>query len=585
MGSARKKNHIAQNPDSSNLQGFVLFAWSILLNISINLLYSNELSSTREIIPLLIVWSISFGRTLFWSCLFWTICSFIKNIKLKSLFSLGTGLALFLLFIIEFILVKQQGSLYTLTIASIFASSNIKESKEFLSSTMTYKDFIPPVLLGSGLLVITTLVYRKGVCKLNVGRKMRCTAKIFMLITLITGGIMQYNMFRSSHRGKVTTITMSNLDRFIWSSYSVYAESKSIAKYVDRLKNKTFDVSPSRLSIPHNIVLILGESLRRDYMHCYGYELNNTPNIDRMHASGNMILFDQANSPASSTVLSLLHVLSMKLTTDSNQWYEYPFINDIMRRAGYTTTWLSNQESSGFFVQILNSVAGLSDKVWYTKTLSADEDIHGLSSTLDEKITELIDELTITRDSKKSYFDILHLMGSHYTYTSRFPEEYARFTSKDIKQDLDYNSKTIVASYVNTVLYNDFVISEIIKRYESSPSIIIYLSDHGEVLFDDPKRPSYIGHGGEVVPQGINIPLMIYLSPEMQKAYPDLKQKILLAKNRRIMTDIIPHSICALLGITTPWNSKDLDFFSEFYNNNREHVVVQNSELRTVVEQ
>ena len=40
-----------------------------------------------------------------------------------------------------------------------------------------------------------------------------------------------------------------------------------------------------------NVVVVVGESMRRDYMHCYGYPLANTPAQDSLIATGDLIPF------------------------------------------------------------------------------------------------------------------------------------------------------------------------------------------------------------------------------------------------------------------------------------------------------
>ena len=71
----------------------------------------------------------------------------------------------------------------------------------------------------------------------------------------------------------------------------------------------------------------------------------------------------------------------------------------------------------------------------------------------------------------------------------------------------------------------------------------------------------------------MTIPLMVYVSPVLRQTRPELYEQIVAAKDRRIMTDLLSHSICGLLGIKTKYYDPRLDFFSKEYNNARRRLV------------
>ena len=57
-------------------------------------------------------------------------------------------------------------------------------------------------------------------------------------------------------------------------------------------------------------------------------------------------------------------------------------------------------------------------------------------------------------------------MGNHDRYESRYPKEFEIFTQSDIRQD--FGDKNKIAAYLNSVLYGDFVLNEIIERFADS---------------------------------------------------------------------------------------------------------------------
>ena len=65
------------------------------------------------------------------------------------------------------------------------------------------------------------------------------------------------------------------------------------------------------------------------------------------------------------------------------------------------------------------------------------------------------------------------------------------------------------------------VVAEIFKRYSRSRSIVIYVSDHGETLFDDKRHPDFAGHAGNTLPDNVvRIPFVVYMSDSLRKKHP-----------------------------------------------------------------
>ena len=96
----------------------------------------------------------------------------------------------------------------------------------------------------------------------------------------------------------------------------------------------------------------------------------------------------------------------------------------------------------------------------------------------------------------------IHLAGSHTPAHDRFPKQFARFTLAD--QEL--------ADYLNSVLYTDYIIGEIYHRLEDSPSIVIYLSDHGQSRING----HFLHHWSK---KGVDVPLFIWHSQSVDSTF------------------------------------------------------------------
>ena len=281
-----------------------------------------------------------------------------------------------------------------------------------------------------------------------------------------------------------------------------------------------------------------------------------------------MICYNDVISPAGNTIESLTKVLTMQLTDSPKSWYEYPTLITILSKAGYSTFWSSNQESTGAIVQPLNIMAALADSVKYANPRSIDGDRDSAARYFDEAVLK---DLHYEGVNGKPFVQFVHLEGSHPIYSKRFPKEFARFGVKDIPQQFGDERDQILSDYVNSVYYNDYVVSEIIRRYSQKDALVIYFADHGEILFDDPSQPHYSGHG--VLPAGVSVPFLVYLSPSLQAKYPDLYPQLEQSKELPIMNDLFTHAFCDLLGIKTKFTEPKLNFFSSSYDSHRPRVL------------
>jgi heptose-I-phosphate ethanolaminephosphotransferase len=95
------------------------------------------------------------------------------------------------------------------------------------------------------------------------------------------------------------------------------------------------------------------------------------------------------------------------------------------------------------------------------------------------------------------------------------------------------------------VLYNDYVVSEIIKKTKisSSSSSLIYFSDHGEEIFD---QANFHGHVEANSTQNMfDIPFIVWLAPDKIEHQTKLKSHM----QTPFVTDDIIHTLLDLYGI------------------------------------
>ena len=289
-----------------------------------------------------------------------------------------------------------------------------------------------------------------------------------------------------------------------------------------------------------NIVLIIGESLQRGHMSLYGYGIRTTPLLEGLEASGNLIKFSDTISPYATTNQVLMRLLNFSNYESERQkaWFRSLSIIDMFSLSGYRTFWISNQEAFGAHALSAKSAADRADGETFLSKSNLYETVR---IKPDGALLPLINQAKAGQSERNFY--VIHLIGNHMDYSLRYPEGFGKFSEADIKFKLTPDQKKVVAYYDNSVLYNDFVINEIFKIFSAEDSLIVYLSDHGENLYENGR----LGHGMESR-FSYEIPLLFIASREFLTAHATLWQRLEAAKDKPFMSDDLAHLLADIIG-------------------------------------
>jgi glucan phosphoethanolaminetransferase (alkaline phosphatase superfamily) len=207
-----------------------------------------------------------------------------------------------------------------------------------------------------------------------------------------------------------------------------------------------------------NYVILVGESVRKDYMSAYGFKQETTPFAD--HANG--VFIDGYISPAGNTFASVPRMLAQMHGDDILYGKN---IVALAKRAGFRTYWYSNQGYVGEYDSPSSRIAASADEVHFTK----------LGSSNSKKVDDsaLLEKLAqrMKKEQAGSRLFVLHLMGSHAAYCDRVRGEEALFSSP---------SQTM-RCYMGSIRRTDSLLAQVFKTLKEAhePFSIIYLSDHG----------------------------------------------------------------------------------------------------------
>ena len=110
---------------------------------------------------------------------------------------------------------------------------------------------------------------------------------------------------------------MAPAERIYQGTTDCLRDAQDLATYAEQIKHIDLGkIEHSEDLDSATIVIIIGESMRRDYMHCYGYPLPNTPKQDSLVGTGDLILFSDVVSSASWTVGSVSQSMSFYTMED-----------------------------------------------------------------------------------------------------------------------------------------------------------------------------------------------------------------------------------------------------------------------------
>lgn len=303
-----------------------------------------------------------------------------------------------------------------------------------------------------------------------------------------------------------------------------------------------------------SIVIVLGESLRRNSMHCYGASARNTPYIDSLIATDNIIPFSDCATSGANTIISVPRIISFYNNYMQGNWLDYPTIINAMKQAGFYTYWVSNQDRGGKYANSVTSLAQSADSTAFTHS-SSYVSISNTKHNYDEEIIPLLMNTDDIKPTKKDkLFTIIHLMGQHEKFFMRYPNRF------NIFKGFDNKSKTI-AEYYNSILYGDWVLKQIIDKYKNRDTILFFISDHGINLFDDPNSPNSTNHAANKYATAV--PFLVYMSKSFKSKYPEVYKEVLESRDKVFSSDMLAGSICNLMGINTEFNDNKFNVFSK----------------------
>lgn len=494
-----------------------------------------------------------------------TILSFLPKIFQR----IFIGLSVFFFLVDAFIFALHR-SLFDKSMFQLVLDTNLQEAMEFVDN---YSSVISTKILWIlPLAIFLVLCFKVGVALIHLFLKSRIRfIRAVMIFGLMIASMISWYIAPSYTFFPRIGISVVRMTVLIYGAFKEIHEYQAVYKNIDATH---IEITRNESKLPW-VIFILGESTSRHHMSLYGYDKPTNPKLQQRFEQNEFVLFTDCISGGDLTMLSCERLFSFydnhaqiafrngREEITDKPWYQYPNLFDILKAAGYHTAWLSNQESSGIFGNVPRAYADRCDE----KNFTVIRDTGTFVYEFDEKLLPLLDDSLRKNFSEKNFY-VLHLLGTHTDYRLRFPDEYEIFKADDEPAKTDFQ-RAYQADYDNAVLYNDFVVDEIIKRFEDKDAVVIYISDHGEAVFDD---GIHFGHGPGVDGIGLEIPMIVWFSKSFKENHPDLVQRVSAAKDLPFMTDDMIHALLDLMQIQTPEFDSRKSLFNENFDTTRRRI-------------
>ena len=269
-----------------------------------------------------------------------------------------------------------------------------------------------------------------------------------------------------------------------------------------------------------SVMLVILDAAAATHFHCYGYERDTTPEIDRIAAEG--VLFEEAYTPAPYTLAAMASLWTSRYP-DQHQAVD-PRSGAGIHRAKVTLPDLVSAAgipSAGF---VANGMAG--PGFGFDRGFSRFEEVyltHGIdASAFAQVLPPWLDEV---RDRR--VFTYVHVREPHWPYDPPPPYD-TRFgpegpVAKWMRQDRHFlpnvdNRKTpilqehkdhVVRLYDGNLAYADHAVGELRRQLEArgmwDRTVLVVAADHGEAMWEH----GHVGHEVQVYEASIKVPLIV----------------------------------------------------------------------------
>ncbi|MBR6128430.1 MAG: phosphoethanolamine transferase [Bacteroidaceae bacterium] len=469
---------------------------------------------------------------------------------------------------------------YSMTVLQLILETNTREATEFLkghgvAGQLALATGITLAVMGISHLVARAFVRRK------VSRWGRLAGAALIILSASCQGYSYFRLYQTYVADVTTTVSEnkymplrnSPFVRFFYGHALNVVSTKELAELVKTVERTEVDSCTFRSP---SIVLLIGESYNKHHSPLYNPKARQTtPGLCRMEREGNLIVFDDAVSPYNVTSKTLRFMFSTYYPGCGHEWVDCTLFPAVFRKAGYKVWFITNQFAGEENNKDHHDHVG--GTIFNQSELRRLQFTH-MNTEAARYDMELLSQLppADTLAAQPSLL-IFHMIGQHEDYRERYPESYSHFTADSIQNDFtDEKGRQIVAEYDNATLYNDAVVQRLLDKYSGQDVVAIYLSDHGEEIYDW-RNSCYRTNSDYMTPEiaryQYEIPLLFYVSDTFKAKHPALYEEIVAARHKPFIATMMPFVLFHLAGIGHADYRPELDILSPEYDESRPRII------------
>lgn len=503
------------------------------------------------------------------------VVTFSKSKVVKAL----AYIVIYVLFTTEITLEWIFGMNISPNVITLFVETNARESKEFLESMLDKPQLWQVPLCVAGMIVLNIIV-EKNRLRVNQWCKGPKTTKVLRgiaIILLVGGVIFSYNyvkLFLCDEMNEVDEWRshMRNPDdlvtKVVVSFYDMSIAEKEMSRVIT-LAEQVEALPQSASNDSLNVIVVIGESYIREHAALYGYPLQTTPFLSHEQKEGRLFVFTDMVSPYNQTTRVIRNLLSCNSLGHHEDWSSAPPFTAIYKKNGYHVTMYDNQKNfdMGFvFAYSLNTY------LYHPQIMKAC--YHETNDSTFEFDGQMVDDYQKRQTPCAKRLVLFHLLGQHVGFEYRYPKNFAYFNedslsfrkepwlTKDMRED--------IVHYDNATRYNDHVLQQIIGLYDQQNTIVVYLSDHGEEVYDYRENSGRDDWGMGSDPRQVlrwqyMVPFVVWCSDKYAATHPDIIKQLQNATSRPAMLDNVCQLLFHLSDLKTPYYNKTRDVLSSDY--------------------
>lgn len=248
-----------------------------------------------------------------------------------------------------------------------------------------------------------------------------------------------------------------------------------------------------------NLVLLSVDTLRADFLGCYGCEWDISPHIDALAAQALVLENAQCEipltAPSFAAMFTSRYPRMVGVTRNGLRLDEsVPVITERIRSAGYHTFAVQSNWTLKGKLCGLNRGFDVYDDDYEQRRWGFYKGERGA-----EDVARIALELLKQRPEDKPFFAWIHFSDPHAPY--HYHRKYSPVKKSFYKMERRERARV---KYASEVAYADYYIGEVLAALPEG-TIVLFAADHGESLYEH----GYLGHGRNLHQPCMRVPMMI----------------------------------------------------------------------------